>query len=155
MGRKKKVIITIFIVLIIIQFIQPARNISVQALPTDIVNVQSVPQHVQTIFQNACYDCHSNNTRYPWYTNIQPLGWVLARHINKGKADLNFSDFGSYSSRRQQSKLKSIASQVKDGEMPLASYILMHKEAKLTDAEKALIINWAQEAEELLKQKNP
>ena len=100
----------------------------------------------------ACYDCHSNNTTYPWYSNIQPMGWLLANHIKEGKAELNFNEFGSYSERRQQSKLKSIAGQVKENEMPLASYTMLHKNARLTKHQKALIIDWALQAKDSLEQ---
>ncbi len=130
------------IVSVLIQFIQPARNKSGQALPKDIIKAYSMPDTVQTILKNACYDCHSNNTAYPWYVDIQPMGWLMAKHIKNGKADLNFSEFGSYSLRRQTSKLRSIANSIKDGTMPLPSYTWMHKSARLTTDEKAVIINW-------------
>ena len=127
MSRIKKILLSILVVLIIIQFIQPARNKSEQLLATDITKIYNVPDSVQNVLKTACYDCHSNNTNYPWYAYVQPIGWMLNNHIQNGKKDLNFSDFGSYSLRRQQSKLKSIASQINDGEMPLSSYTWMHK----------------------------
>lgn len=150
----KKIGLAVLIVLAGIQFIQPVRNENGSALQTDIFKTISIPANVQLILQTACYDCHSNNTNYPWYTNIQPMGWLLANHIKEGKAELNFNDFGSYSQRRQQSKLKSIASQVKDGEMPLTSYVLMHKSARLTEEQKALIIDWALKAKDSLEKNN-
>jgi len=155
MSRKRKILLAILIVLIVIQFIQPARNENGQALPTDISRTISIPSNVQLVLQTACYDCHSNNTNYPWYANIQPMGWLLSSHIKDGKAELNFNEFGSYSQRRQQSKLKSIASQVKDDEMPLASYMMLHKKAKLTKEQKELIIGWALQAKDSLEQKKP
>lgn len=148
----KKIGSTVLIVLIGIQFIQPARNENGQALPTDISRTVFIPGSVKSLLQAACYDCHSNNTNYPWYANIQPMGWLLSSHIKDGKAELNFSEFGSYSQRRQQSKLKSIASQVKDDEMPLASYAFLHKNARLTKEQKALIIDWALQAKDSLEQ---
>lgn len=148
----KKIGSTVLIVLIGIQFIQPARNENGQTLPTDISKTVFIPGNVKSLLQTACNDCHSNNTNYPWYANIQPMGWLLANHIKDGKAELNFSEFGSYPQRRQQSKLKSIASQVKDDEMPLASYAFLHKNARLTKEEKALIIDWALNAKDSLEQ---
>lgn len=153
MSLMKKIGITVLIVLIGIQFIQPARNENGQALPADISKTVFIPGNVKSLLQTACNDCHSNNTNYPWYANIQPMGWLLANHIKDGKAELNFNEFGSYSQRRQQSKLKSIASQIKDDEMPLASYTMLHKNAKLTKEEKALIIDWALNAKDSLEQK--
>ena len=138
----KKIALVLGIVFVAIQFIQPAHNKSGQVLPTDFTIVYTVPANVQTILQNACNDCHSNNTNYPWYSNIQPMAWMMKRHIDNGKEKLNFSEFCSYSNRRQISKLKGIAGQIKDDEMPLSSYKMMHSKAKLTKEEKDLIINW-------------
>lgn len=150
MSPIKKISLAILIVIIVIQFIHPARNIDGQVSPTDIFKVVSVPKNVELLLRNDCYDCHSNNTNYPWYINVQPVGWILANHISNGKKELNFSDFGSYTNRRQQSKLKAIASQIKDSEMPLYSYTVMHKNARLTKVEKALIIDWAEFAKDSL-----
>jgi len=143
MSRTKKILLGVLILLIVIQFIRPARNINGQVLPTDISKLYSIPQNVQTSLKTACYDCHSNNTRYPWYVNIQPVGWYLAWHVSEGKEELNFSDFGSYSQRKQKGKFKSIAKTVQEDEMPLSSYTLIHKDAKLTNEEKAQLIDWA------------
>ena len=115
MSRFKKIAWAIAIGLIAIQFIQPARNASGQVLETDISKAVSIPDSVQMILKRACYDCHSNNTIYPFYAYIQPIGWLLNSHIEEGKSQFNFSDFGSLSKRRQASKLKSIANQIKDG----------------------------------------
>jgi hypothetical protein len=142
MSLRKKIIFLLLLALVAIQFIRPARNKSGQVLPTDFAKVYPVPQHLQTVFQNACYDCHSNNTVYPWYMDIQPVAWMMAKHIRNGKQKLNFSDFGSYKGRMQSSKLKEIANQVKDDEMPLSSYKWMHKEARLSDEDKKSIIDW-------------
>jgi len=94
MGLFKKILLVILIVFIAIQFIIPARNTSGQVLPTDITKTVNIPDKVLDVFKNSCYDCHSNNTRYPWYVNIQPMGWVMASHIKNGKENLNFSEFG-------------------------------------------------------------
>lgn len=153
MSRLKKSGILLLIVLTGIQFIQPARNKSGQALATDITNTFSLPEKVQTIFNSACYDCHSNNTRYPWYTNIQPVGWLLAKHVKDGKADLNFSEFGSYSPRRQMNKLRSIENSIRDGTMPLSSYTLIHDDARLSKNDKALIIDWVTKVKDNLAAK--
>ncbi len=151
----RKILLVILVAFIAIQFIQPARNQSGQVLSTDIAMAYQIPDTVQAILKLACYDCHSNNTRYPWYTYVQPVGWLLANHIRDGKEELNFSEFGSYSNRRKQSKLKSIQSQVRDGDMPLYSYTLLHNKARLTDEQKQFIIDWAQKMKDSLEQKNP
>ena len=148
----KKIGLIVLIGLAGIQFIQPARNENGQALPQDISKKVSIPGEVQSLLQTACFDCHSNNTNYPWYANIQPIGLLLANHIKDGKAELNFDEFGSYSERRQQSKLKSIASQVKVDEMPLASYKMLHKNSRLTKEQKIMIIDWALNEKDSLEQ---
>ncbi len=142
MSRIKKILLALLIVFVAIQFIQPVRNKSEQVLPTDFAEVLVVPNNVQTLLQNACYDCHSNNTNYPWYSNIQPMAWLMASHIKNGKAKLNFSDFGNNTTRKQISKLKEIANQIKDDEMPISSYKAMHKKANLTKEEKSAIMDW-------------
>lgn len=153
MKRLKKLLFAIVIVLIAIQFIQPARNVSGQMLPTDIIKAYNLPANVEIIFKNACYDCHSNNTHYPWYMNIQPMGWLMAHHIKDGKEKLNFSEFGSYSRRKQRSKLREIESSIHDESMPLSSYTLMHKDAKLTKDDRMILIGWARKTKDSLAAK--
>lgn len=142
------------IVFIIIQFIRPERNESSEVLPADISKLAAVTDSVQVLLKNACYDCHSNNTTYPWYVNIQPMGWLMTNHIQEGKSVLNFSEFGNYSARRQLSKLKGITNSIKDDIMPLSSYKWMHKNARLTQFEKALLINWVEQSKDSLSAKN-
>ena len=145
----KKIGLVLLFVFIAIQFIQPSRNKSGQVLPTDITKLFAIPDSVQVILKNACYDCHSNNTNYPWYVNIQPVGWLMARHIDQGKEVLNFSEFGKYSSRKQLSKLAGIANSIKDDIMPLSSYKMMHKSARLSINGKAIILNWVQQSKDV------
>ena len=157
MKRKNRTLVVIlFAILIVfgaIQFVQPARNISGQVLQTDISKIYNAPDDVYALLKNACYDCHSNNTNYPWYSNIQPVGWLLAMDIKNGKEKINFSEFGSNSPRRQISKLQGIANRIKDGSMPLPPYQLMHKNARLTKEEKELIIGWIQKTKDSITQK--
>ena len=150
----KKIGLALLFVFIVIQFIRPARNKSDQVLPTDITKLVVIPDSVQVILKNACYDCHSNNTSYPWYMNIQPMGWLMAKHIRQGKEALNFSEFGTYSPRRQLSKLTGIANSIRDDIMPISSYKWMHKSARLTKDEKELLINWVQRSKDSLAAKN-
>src|SRR5678816_2273647 len=130
MRRTKKILLGLLVVFVLIQFIQPSRNKSSEILSTDLAKTISIPENVQIILKTACYDCHSNNTNYPWYSRIQPFGWLLARHIRKGKAELNFSEFGSYSLRRRITKLTGIANSMKDETMPLSSYTMIHQNAR-------------------------
>lgn len=142
MKERNKILLAILIVFIIIQFIQPARNNDGQVSPTDISNTYVIPKNVNTIFKNACYDCHSNNTNYLWYSNVQPIAWLIARDIKKGKEKLNFNEFGSLSSRKQISRLQEIENIIKAGKMPLPSYKLLHKNARITDDDNKTLIEW-------------
>ena len=146
----KKILLALLVVFIAIQFIQPAHNKSVQVLSTDFAKIYTVPDSVKSLLHNACHDCHSNNTSYPWYSNIQPMAWMMAKHIKNGKEKLNFSDFGINTTRKQMSKLKEISNQIKDDEMPLSSYELMHKNARLSQNEKILLMNWMQKTADSL-----
>jgi hypothetical protein len=139
-----KILLATGLAVVTIQFIQPARNRDERAFESDISKVMSIPDSVQTILKNACFDCHSNNTVYPWYSNIQPVGWFLARDIKLAKENLNFSEFGTYNQRRRLSKLNAIADEINENAMPLPSYRLMHKDARLLPEEKRLLISWAE-----------
>lgn len=139
----KKILIAGLIIFLLMQLYQPARNKDDgNLLPSHITKLYPVPDSVQAIFATSCYDCHSNNTRYPWYSYIQPVRFIMERHIRNGKKDLNFSEFGNYSKRRQESKLESIIKQVKSGSMPLPTYTVLHKNAKLTPEQKNHLQNW-------------
>ena len=153
MKLARKILIVIVIALVAIQFVRPDRNIASQASSSDISGVVRVPDSVKTILENACYDCHSNNTRYPWYANIQPTGWWLAGHIKEAKGDLNFSEFGGYEQRKQIGKLEGVAAVVEEDIMPLRSYRLMHKNARLSTGEKNLLIDWARQSVDTLSAK--
>jgi uncharacterized membrane protein len=154
MSRSKKLLLVLLIIFIAMQFIRPARNKNTQLLATDFTKLYMVPDTIQAVLQNACFDCHSNNTSYPWYSNIQPMALIMARHIKNGKEKLNFSDFGSNTTRKQISRLKGIANQIKDDEMPIASYKAMHKKANLTKEEKILIIDWMNKTADSLSSGN-
>ena len=139
----KRILIGLLIILVIIQFIHPARNANATVTPRDIAVMYPMPDSVHMILQKACNDCHSNNTRYPWYNNMQPVAWWLNDHINEGKRELNFSEFGSMAPAKQVKKLKKVAQEVQKGGMPLSSYTLIHKDAILTDGEKNILIDWS------------
>ncbi|MHB1197740.1 MAG: heme-binding domain-containing protein [Lutibacter sp.] len=142
MNFLKKAIFLLFIAVVGIQFLPTTRNQNNEVLETDFFKTFTAPNNIQNLLKNSCYDCHSNNTNYPWYNNIQPISWFLDYHINEGKKELNLSEFGTYSKRKQKSKLKSIINQIEKDEMPLSSYTLIHKDAKLSENNKVLITKW-------------
>lgn len=138
----KRSFIVIFIAFAGIQFIPIHRNISTEIPPTDFMKFYRPPENIEQAIMVSCYDCHSNHTEYPWYSYIQPIGWIIQDDINKGKNQLNFSEWGNYSDRRKRMKLKSIISQIEDNKMPLSSYALTHSEAKLSEKEKIIIVKY-------------
>ncbi|CAN5650781.1 heme-binding domain-containing protein [soil metagenome] len=152
---KKKILIALVVILIIIQFFRPVKNLSSAKSPADISSVYQVPNEVKVILEKACNDCHSNNTIYPWYAEVQPVAWWLNNHVEEGKDELNFSEFASYAPARQYRKLAEIKKQIDEGEMPLSSYTRIHTNAKLTDAEKQTLIGWAEGIRNEMKAKYP
>ncbi len=141
-----KIVKLVLLILILgfagIQFIPVNLNQNKIITSKDFIEIYKSSETIADLLKISCYDCHSNNTNYPWYSKIQPTGLMLEHHIKEGKEELNFSEFDSYSDRRKKSKLKSIISQIRDNEMPLKSYTFMHKKTKLTDQEKTILIEW-------------
>lgn len=130
------------IIFLAIQFVRPPKNSAAGPDPRDILVHHPAPPAVQEILRNACYDCHSNTTRYPWYAEIQPFSWWLATHINDGKKHLNFSAFFDYSTKRADHKLEEAAEEVLAGKMPLPSYTLAHPEARLSPEQIQALTTW-------------
>ena len=152
MGRK--ILLIVIIILVVIQFIRPARNISTTPSAHDISTEYTVPDSIKNIMAVACNDCHTNNTRYPWYANIQPVGWWLQNHVNEGKRHLNYSEFTSLEKKKQYKKMDETAHEVKEGDMPLNSYLWIHHDAELTQAQKDMIVNWAQQLSDKIVEDN-
>ncbi|WP_281336015.1 heme-binding domain-containing protein [Flavobacterium eburneipallidum] len=139
----QRIAIISLIFFLLMQLYQPDRNIAFeQDITVNFTKIYTVPKNIENILRTSCYDCHSNNTKYPWYSNIQPARFFMERHIKEGKKNLNFNEFGNYSKRKQENKLDRIAKQIKSSEMPLSSYTLIHKNAILTPTQKVEIINW-------------
>ncbi|MBC7554290.1 MAG: heme-binding domain-containing protein [Taibaiella sp.] len=151
----KRAVIAIVVILVIIQFIHPDKNQNASVTDYHITKLYTVPENVQRTLDNTCYDCHSNNTRYPWYSNIQPVNWWLNNHVVDGKRQLNFSDFGHYKLLKQVKKLREIVEEVEEGEMPLSSYTLIHKKAVLTADQKQELTAWAKKLAEEIYAKVP
>ena len=150
----KKILIVLLVALVVIQFIRPAKNTSGEK-SKDITTLYKMPDNVQMVFNKACADCHTNNTNYPWYAAVQPLGFWLEDHVKEGKRELNFNEFASYRIAKQNHKLEEVIEQVKEGEMPLKSYTIIHKEADLTASERAILTNWCQSIMDTLKANYP
>jgi hypothetical protein len=151
----KKILWFLLVVLIVLQFIHPARNISKGEQPNSIAKAYAIPGNVNAILVKACNDCHSNNTRYRWYFRLQPLDWWLNNHIKEGKKHLNFDEYTNRSPRYQYNKLEEVIEEVKDNHMPINSYTWTHKDAILTDQEKEILFNWVEGIRDEMKAKYP
>jgi len=142
---KKKVLLVILVIFIGIQFFKPVRNLSDTISNNDITKHYFIPEQITGILQRSCNDCHSNNTIYPWYANVQPVAWWLQNHINEGKHSLNFSEFGSYTPRKQDKKMEEFIEMINNDEMPLNSYLWIHHDAKLSADDKKAMVDWAKQ----------
>lgn len=151
----KKLGLGLLVIFVILQFFPAPKNRATEPGTQHISRLYSIPAPVEQVLKTACYDCHSNNTRYPWYAHIQPLGWWLNKHITEGKEELNFSSFASYSVRRQYHKLEEVSEMVETEEMPLSSYTFIHRDSRLDTAQKALLLTWAKATRDSMKARYP
>ncbi len=153
---KKKILLALLAVFVIIQFIRPEKNVS-DDQTYHLSKKYNVPEDVAGILKVACDDCHSNKTRYPWYAQVQPAAWWLAEHVAEGKRKLNFSKFTSLKIAVQNHKFEEIVEMVEEKEMPLSSYtwLGLHGEANLSDAQRQTIVNWAKAQMDTLKAQYP
>ncbi len=134
--------IILAVAFIAIQFIRPDfTNPPINQAETLEASTQ-VPENVEAILTTSCKDCHSNETKYPWYSNIQPSTWFLADHIEKGRHHLNLSIFNTYEERRKKRKISEICEQIESREMPLPSYLYIHWDAKLSDEQIKILCDW-------------
>jgi hypothetical protein len=137
-----KILVVIGVVtFVVIQFFQPDKNVG-EITQDHIFRQEQLPENVELIIKNACLDCHSNNTKYPFYDRIAPVSWMVNKHITEGKKELNFSEWGKMDAYDKIGALEDIRQEVEQKNMPLKQYELMHKEAKLTDEQRAALIAW-------------
>lgn len=141
----KKLLIVLLIVFIVIQFFRPEKNLSDTIPATDFIAMTNPSPAIETTLRSACYDCHSNNTNYPWYNEIAPVSFMIAEHIKDGKKHLNFSEWGTYSAKKKAHKLEELVEEVEEGHMPESSYTWMHADANLTKEQVAELNNWAED----------
>jgi len=137
----KILVVIVIVTFVVIQFFQPEKNIG-EITENHILKQEQLPEIVQQTIKNACLDCHSNNTRYPWYDRVAPVSWMVNKHITKGKDELNFSEWGKLDNYDKIGALEDIRQEVEQKTMPLKSYVAIHKEAKLTDEQRAALIAW-------------
>lgn len=142
----KKVLLWLAIVVAIAFAAIQFKRIDKTNPPIDAADVLQPPAHVQQILDRSCYDCHSNATRWPWYSNIAPISFMVAEDVEEGRRELNFSKWNSYSAKRKARKLEEICEEVEDGEMPMPKYLWTHPSAKLSAADKQTLCEWTRNA---------
>ncbi len=142
MKYLKYVSILLLLTLVVIQFIRPDKNNggyqSVDLFEKEVVH----SKEIATILKNNCYDCHSDQTNYPWYAEIAPIHYFLAAHVNDGKKHFNVSAWETYSAKRKDHKLEELIEYIEEGEMPLESYTWLH--GKLSKDDTKALLDWAQ-----------
>ena len=148
--RLKSIAWGLVAVLLFIQLFQIDKTNPEPDPAADFLNLEQAPAEVALIMKNACYDCHSFETRYPWYTSVQPVAWWVKGHITEGREQLNFSKWGAYSAKRKDHKLEEMVEMVEEGEMPLKSYTWAHPDARLTSEQRSALIAWFKQTRDKL-----
>ncbi|AFL97291.1 heme-binding domain-containing protein [Ornithobacterium rhinotracheale] len=148
----KKILVAIVVVLIAIQLIPVDLSNPASVPEDDFFYINEAPAEVQSLVHSACYDCHSNETVYPWYAKIAPVNFWLKNHINEGREELNFSNWARYVAlNKANKKLDECAEKTQNKKMPLSSYTWLHEEARLTDAQRAALVKYFSD---LMKKQN-
>jgi heme-binding protein len=147
-----KIALLVFIVaIIVIQFFRPDRLHTDEITQDHIIRKMNVPDSALSILKRSCYDCHSNHTTWPWYSNISPVSWLVADDVKEGRKKMNFSEWGKLSQSKQVLRLESICEQIKEGEMPLPNYLIIHTNAVLTEHDKEILCQWSEKEKQKLE----
>lgn len=150
----KKIGLVILAIVVILQFFGIDKENPPIVAEKDFIIRTTPPETIKTILKNACYDCHSNETKYPWYSGITPIDWWLKDHIDEGREELNFSEWADYSVKKQIHKMEECWEMIEEDEMPLSSYTITHREADLSEDQKKLLIEWFKDLEKSLAEPN-
>jgi hypothetical protein len=141
-----RILVAVVALLLVAQFIPVGRANPPEDPAQTVYSNMPVPPDIAGLLRRACQDCHSNQTVWPWYSQVAPVSWLVARDVTKGRGELNFSEWGRYQARRKDRKLKEICEQVTRGKMPMPVYTLMHPQAKLSDQDQKAMCGWADAA---------
>jgi hypothetical protein len=138
-------LIVLLIAFIALQFVPYQMPKNEEAGTDDLINGGNLPENISSILRTSCYDCHSNQTVYPWYSKVAPASWLLAKDIREGREELNFSEWGSAGKRKQIKNLESINEEVASGAMPLKNYLILHRDAKLSPEQRNALVKWTED----------
>lgn len=103
------------------------------------------PGEIEAVLRRACYDCHSHETRWPWYSYVAPISWWIVRHVERARGDLNFSQWPVLDAQGEAWKFRDIERQLVERKMPLRSYTILHRGARLDESERDLLLRWSRE----------
>lgn len=140
--KVKKVLLILLIIFCLIQFIRIDKTTKPINASKDLVAITAPDADITNTLKKACYDCHSNQPTFPWYTNIAPISWWIKHHIDEGSHHLNFSEWGTFSVKKKNHKIEECVELLESNEMPMNSYTWMHKEAKLSNDERLALVNY-------------
>ena len=142
----RKAFYVLAVVLVLIQFYRPdLNNSNYESAVNEFIQQNNVTSEVESVLKTSCFDCHSNHTSYPFYAQVAPISFWINHHVEEGKEHLNFSDWNNYSTKKKLHKLDEIIEEIDEHEMPLGSYTLIHRDAKLNEESSNLLINWSKE----------
>ena len=142
--RFKRIGIGLLVLLAVAQFIPASRTNPTSDPGESIFAMATVPPDASAIFQRSCQDCHSNRTKWPWYSHVAPVSWVVASDVNEGRNHFNADEWGSYSLEGKHTKLSKICEELKSDGMPDSKYTLIHRSAKLSEQERTALCDWAE-----------
>ena len=150
----KRILIALLVILVVIQLFRPDKNQTKVPQTNSVKAHYAIPPDVEQSLKVACYDCHSNNSRYPWYFHIQPIAWWMADHINEGKRHINFDEFANIPAKKQLHKLDGVIKSQKEGWMPIDPYLWIHHDAKLSSEQKNRLISWTDSLRTVIAKQN-
>ena len=139
---KAKIIIGLVLIFVILQILPREKNQNREPSEADIFKVEETSLELRSLIKGACYDCHSFQTEYPWYSNLAPFSWWIDDHIDHARKHLNFSEWATYDAEKKSHKAEEAMEEIEEGEMPMESYQLAHSSARLSAKEKAKILEW-------------
>ncbi len=148
----KLLAIVIIALIVLIQLYRPERYFTEEITSDHITKQLTVPANVESILKRSCYDCHSNHTKWPWYSAVAPVSWFVISDVNNGRSKMNFSEWGKYSKNKQAIKLDNICDMINDGKMPLKQYLYIHKDAVLSKEDKDILCKWSKDASDKIEE---
>jgi hypothetical protein len=141
----KRIVIGLAIVFAGMQFLRPDRTNPPVNAGQSVQATAQVPTEVGAVLRRSCFDCHSSETRWPWYSGVVPMAWGVANHVEEGRAKFSFSDWGTYPPRKRVAILEKICDEVREGRMPLREYLWLHRDATLSEADWKSVCDWSME----------